>query len=370
MKNIFLLMFVGFPFAFYGQNNLEHSQDSLLTKIEKYNLQGKEYCITEQVEEEFMQKTFHFPKEFSSIEKDISLISQVDTLFASYVQVDEGKGSAMKLYYLQDSRVKGIFPNIDTVNDNLANYLLYDAGIPIKKYSIKPFYDIHSWIEEMVFQDFNRPMQEQPLEIDSIKQSYKIQDQFASHGQRVITPCYSVVEQKIRDKDTSQMEYVFLRSTTAKVDNWIVIAKKSGVIWVYDIVSDAKDNGLISLQKARINNIGFDQKRVVVFQEDKQLLWGAYFEPTRNSKWNKTNQFEFDYNRKSDKKAITARVVVDYGQELNTPFFKIVLALTHNPEYFKITTSLNDLDFSQICKTFDFSMKSDFKNTYTLKDNL
>lgn len=363
-------MLVSFPFAFYGQNNLEHSQDSILTKIEKYNLQGKEYYITQQVEEEFVEKTFHFPKEFSSIEKDISLISEVDSLFGSYAQVDGDKGSVMKLYYLQDSRVKGILPNIDTDNDSLVNYLLYDAGFPIKKYSIKPYYDIHSWIKEMVYQDFNRAIQEQPLDFEPIKQSYKIEDEFARHGQRVITPCYSVVEQKIRDKDTPQIEYIFLKSTTAKEDKWVVIAKKSGVIWVYDIVSDAKDNEIISLQKARINNIGFDQKRVVVFQEDKQLLWGAYFEPTRNSTWNKTNQFEFDYSRKSDKKPITTRVVVDYGQDLNTPFYKIVLALTHNPEFFKITTSLNDLDFSQICKTFDFSMKSDFKNTYTLKENL
>lgn len=368
MRNIFLFIFIGFPFVFYGQNNQEHSQDSLVNTVEKYSLQGKEYWASQQMQEDFLEYTYHFPKEFASIGKDISLICEVDSLFASYATVDSITGSTLKHYYYKDKPLKGVDVRIN--HDKIVSYILYDTIKGKKEYSVHPYYNIDGWVKELIYQDFTLPIQEQPLDIEPMEQQYRVEDDFMGHGQRILTTCYSLIPQELNTKDTSDIEYVILKNYTANRDNWIIIAKKSGLIWVYDMVFNSFDNQFISMQKARINNIGFDQKRVIVFKEDKQFLWGAYFEPTRNATWKKANQFEFDYIRKSDKKPITARVVVDYKQELDTPFYKIVLALAHNPEFFKITTSLQDVDFSNICNSFDLPMKEDFKNTYIVKENL
>ncbi len=357
-----------------NNNGFQEPADSLKRVVEKISFaQNTYHKIDQELIDGSFKVSYWFTPSFELVRSQVKQIVALDTVFANYIHWDSNNN--LQLFGISKDSVtqQGIVPIFQA--DSLISYQLYENKKLLHEYQIRENNNFQSWLSELVRKSYleeidgtvykdilveKDPIIVDLLQVDSLKTpDYGGQEQTLEHD-------YEIQEDFFSDSIDSSIEYVVFKSSKAQMDQWLVVTKKSSLIWIYELVSDPQTQEVLSFKNARINNLGFEQKRVMSYFEDKMYLWNVYFEPTRNIKWDKPNQFLFNYTRRSDRKPITGRVVVDQADQTNGDFFYLVLSLAQNPELFKITTSLKDLDFQNFNPTKNIGMQPEFKTSYTV----
>ncbi|MHC5201712.1 hypothetical protein [Myroides sp. LJL119] len=358
-----------FLFVFFAINLSLQAQDSLVQKIQTHYLQQMPYCeYTSETDLGDLQKVYEFPYWFVQINKELNALKQYDSKFADYLQIDSIQGSKVYQIGTQQGILNGV--EVDLHQNSNPIYNLYQNGELINSYVFDMQRTLLEKSKEFVKQGFSVDNKQeiqldnlQPLLIDRVNKDTALSLPWAYPDS-----CLQVLSYEKPLEKNNFTETLILTKQDSDTSIWYVLGKKNSLIHLYSFVTPKDKLKIVDFKKTTISNIGFDQKRIIIEPLNKPIqIWGVYFEPTRNSPWEQPNQFIFDFLRKSDKKNISARVVVDKDTSLESPEFNLLLSLSQNPELFKLTTGLIDIDFQQLCNNQILPMTSDFKETYIKK---
>lgn len=358
MKKIFL-------FSFLTANFILWAQDSLVQRHQTHNFNHMSYqSVITHIEPGKEQEVVGFPSYFKQINQQLNRLKTYNELLDKVIKTDS-TGTMFVYSQSQQGKVQdGLVVDLQFEQD--PQYDFYQNGELLNSYRFLKQKAIVQFALDMVEQGFNST--HNLLQADSIESV--IYDRLNESSIPVILPelslkkdCLNLVFSK-----QSPIETLVFENANTDSNMWYTLAKRNSLIHFYSFQVDPLTLEVENIQKAVINNIGFDQKRIIVQKDNMQdQIWNVYFEPTRSSPWVEPNQYLFDYYRKSDKKPITARVVADKRADVHSYEFNLLLSLAQNPELFKITTKLIDLDYTGFCDKQVLQMIQDFKQSYIPK---
>lgn len=374
MKKSIIVLMLGLGGIVYAQDTITLQEN---IEIDILKLRDISYKLESTVLNDslnLVEKTAFYPTTNALLRDRLKYISANDEAASAYIDFTTAVDTVkVKSIYIEDKLQHGLVVE-DNVGDDFA-VVYYSNYIPVDRYITNVDYHFYSaFISELEKDNTLRDQLDNLEEGSSLPNKQRLVEGQWTMWDSSLTKSQVLIEGLVTPATVyTQLDEVKERMIWKITDqhnvlHYLLLQREKGIITVYEQSFVKKGDKLVSsyLNTARMINVGFDKKRITAKTEKGKTISDIYFETYGKMNWKKNNQYIFDYKRKSDKKSVRARVILDASIQVDSIFFDFLVALANNPELFRRDIQLKDFSFEQVMTQKILQLDSSIKALHTL----
>lgn len=322
-----------------------------------------------------VERTASYPNTLAVLTDRLKFVSLYDQEAKAYIDVETKTDTTKVSSIYKDGKMyKGLLLEENKSND--IDLVYYDEAIPRYRYTID--FDYHYYTLLSSEFDKNDSIREQFYDLHEgsllpLKQEYVDgqwitswdkdlkKDEVVLNGVATPATLYSSLGEK-KERMLWKLE------DEHQVLHYVFLQRQGNMIVIYEQSCPKNEGEEVYLNVASMINVGFDKKRVTARTSNKESISDIYFENFGKPNWKKPNQYVFDYYRRSDKKLVRARVVLDKSVMANKVFSDFITALSNNPELFRRDVRLKDFSFEDVLSKQIIRLDASIKPTHILDE--
>lgn len=322
-----------------------------------------------------VEKTASYPNTLSMLTDRLKFISLYDQEAKAYIEVENKQDTIQVNAIYQEGEIyNGLLVEENVSND--LDIVYYKDAIPRYRYTTDHDYHYYTLLSSEL--DKNDSIRGQfydlhegsllPLKQDYVDGQWVTTWQKDLEQQEVVINGLSTPVTLFTSLDNKKERMLWKIKDEHEVLHYVFLQRVGNVLLVYEQTCPTVEGEEIYLNIASIINVGFDKKRVTARTNDKESISDVYFENFGKRDWKKPNQYVFDYYRRSDKKLVRARAVLDPTVMSNKVFSDFIIALVNNPELFRRDVHLKDFSFEDVLSKQILRLNSTIKPTHILDE--
>ncbi|SEI70381.1 hypothetical protein SAMN04488018_103148 [Myroides marinus] len=347
-------------------------------RVETLRLNSINYLLKSDVVNDSLNevdKTALYPSTISQLGPGLKIIALHDDQITPYIDIESKKDTVqVKAQYINNKLNKGVV--LEPNGDKDLAVVYYDNAIPQYRYIQDCDYHFYTFISSEL--DKNDEVRNKfydleegellPLKQEYVDGTWQAWDK-ELQKEEITLEGITIPATLYYTKDDKKERMMWKLTDNKGLLHYVLVQREGSMIVVYEQTYDSvkEKRGESYLNVASLINVGFDKKRVKARTENKESISDIYFENYGKLDWKKPNQYIFDYIRKSDKRMIRSRVILDKSITANDIFFDFIVALANNPELFRRDVGLKDFDYSQLIKANIIHLVGDKKPLYLLE---
>ncbi|ALU27165.1 hypothetical protein HXZ78_05075 [Myroides odoratimimus] len=322
-----------------------------------------------------VEKTASYPNTLSMLTDRLKFISLYDQQAKAYIEVENKQDTIqVKAIYQEGEIYKGLLVEENVSND--LDIVYYEDAIPRYRYTTDHDYHYYTLLSSEL--DKNDSIRGQFYDLHEgsllpLKQEY-VDGQWVTTWQKdleqqeVVINGLSTPVTLFTSLDNKKERMLWKIKDEQEVLHYIFLQREGNMILIYEQACPIVEGEEVYLNVASMINVGFDKKRVTARTNNKESISDVYFENFGKRDWKKPNQYVFDYYRRSDKKLVRARVILDKTVIVNKVFSDFVIAVANNPELFRRDVQLKDFSFEDVLSKQILRLDSSIKPTHILDE--